>query len=444
MMHVVPNRWLGLVTTMTFGGAAWCVLLGSTLTAQTPKPVTYSKDVAPIFREKCEQCHHPNTAAPMSLQTFAEVRPWAKDIKTRVANREMPPWHLDKTLGIRDYKDDISLSDDQIDTVLSWIDQGALEGNPASLPPAREFPANQDTWLLVGQPDLVAETDEFTMYAKGSDWWIYQYADTGLTEDRYIKAIEIKPTNAKVVHHAVTSIALDPGAPGSNGGGVGGTLTEYAIGKYGDVFPDGTGKLLKAGSRIRFDMHYFAIGTEEHNRTKIAFKFYPKGYVPKYAVRSINFRDNPFGDLEIPPNSIVRNDGYYHLTQPTRLDAFQPHMHMRGKQMILEAIMPDNSVRVLTSVDHFDFAWMVNYIYADDAAPLLPAGTILHIIAIHDNTSANRRNPDPSMWVGFGERSVDDMTQAWVDLVTLDQSEFDRLVAERKAKAAQSTSQQQQ
>jgi hypothetical protein len=440
MKHLDPDRSLKFVRTVLLAAGAWGVLSGGALAADAAStPLTYAKDVAPIFREKCEQCHHPGTAAPMPLQTYAQVRPWLRNIRTRVANREMPPWHLDKTMGIREYKNDISLTDEQLDTVVHWIDQGAPEGNAANLPPAREFPNTDDTWLIVGQPDLVVETDDFSMYPAGSDWWIDQYADTGLTEDRYIKAIEIKPTNPKIVHHCVTSI-FDPDSKS----GVGGTLTEYAIGKYGDVFADGTGKLLKAGSRIRFDMHYFAIGSEQHNRTRIAFKFYPKGYVPKYKVESISFRDKPFNELEIPPNTVVRNDGYYRLNQPTRLDAFQPHMHMRGRQMILEAIMPDNTVQLLTSVDHFDFSWQINYVYADDVAPLLPAGTVLHIIAIHDNTSGNRRNPDPSMWVGYGERSVDDMTQAWVDLVPLDQKEFDRLVAERKAKADMPTTQQQQ
>ena len=163
-------------------------------------------------------------------------------------------------------------------------------------------------------------------------------------------------------------------------------------------------------------------------------------------MRSISFRNLPNDELEIPPNSIARHDGYFRLTRAVRLDAFQPHMHMRGKALTLEAINLDNTVTVLSSVDHFDFGWHVSYLYADDVAPLLPAGTILHMTGVHDNTAANKKNPDPAMWAGYGERSVDDMLQVWLNVVYLDDAEYNRLVAERKAKQGSrtSTSQQQQ
>ena len=140
-------------------------------------------------------------------------------------------------------------------------------------------------------------------------------------------------------------------------------------------------------------MHYFAIGSEQHNKTTIAFKFYPKGVTPKYQVRSQNIRNIPNDELEVPPNSVVRTDGYFRLPRPARIDSFQPHMHMPGRGLTVEAIDPvTNRTFILSSVDHFDFNWHINYVYADDAAPLLPAGTVLHLIGIHDNTSANRRN----------------------------------------------------
>ena len=150
-----------------------------------------------------------------------------------------------------------------------------------------------------------------------------------LTEDRWIKAMEIKPSNPKIVHHAVV-YAIEPDAPeGTPETGV--QLHEYAVGKYGDIFGDDTGRLLKAGTRLRFDMHYFAVGSEQHNKTTIAFKFYPKGVTPKYQVRSLPIRNTPNDELEVPPNTVVRTDGYYRLPRNARLDAFQPHMHMRGR-----------------------------------------------------------------------------------------------------------------
>ena len=403
-------------------------------------PVTYARDVSRIFQAKCTQCHHAGTGAPMSLTTYEEVRPWARSIRTRVASHEMPPWHLDKTVGIKKYKNDLSLNENDIATITRWVDADAPRGNVADLPAPQTF-APEDAWHI-GKPDLVVKMDKtHTMYTKGPDWWIDYFADTGLKEDRWIKAMEVRPGNRRIVHHTVV-YAIEPDAPaGTPESGV--MLHEYAVGKYGDTFNDSTGRMLKAGTRLRFDMHYFAIGEELTDQTEIAFIFYPKGVMPKYEVRSVNFRNVPNDELEIPPNSVVRHDGYFRLTRPTRLDAFQPHMHMRGRGMTLEAINLDNTVTVLSSVDHFDFNWHVSYLYGDDVAPLLPAGTMLHIIGTHDNTSANRRNPDPAMWAGFGERSVDDMLQVWLNVVYLDDAEFNRLVEERKAKqATHSTGQQ--
>jgi len=398
--------------------------------SQSTATPTFAKDIAPVFQRSCQTCHHAGTSAPMSLMTYEEARPWARSIQQRVVNRDMPPWHLDKTAGIRRYKNDRSLSDADIATVSRWVDAGAPLGNPADLPTPLTFRSEAE-WFI-GEPDLkITTANDFTMYSNGPDWWIDQFGDVTLTEDRWIKAMEIKPSNPKIVHHCVV-YAIEPDAPeGTPEGGI--QLHEYAVGKYGDIFAENTGRLLKKGTRLRFDMHYFAIGSEQHNKTTIAFKFYPKGVTPKYQVRSYAIRNIPNDDLEVPPNSLVRTDGYFRLPRNARIDAFQPHMHMRGRGMTLEAIDPaTNRTTVLSSVDHFDFNWHINYVYADDEAPLLPAGTMLHVIGVHDNTAANRRNPDPNMWVGFGERSVDDMLQVWLDMVYLDDAEFQRLVEERK------------
>src|ERR1700680_2427128 len=394
-------------------------------------PGTFSKNVAPIFQKSCQSCHHPGTMAPMSLMTYEEVRPWARSLKQRVVTRDMPPWHLDGTVGIRDYKNDISLSDREIATIVKWVDGGAPQGNPADMPKPLDFTSESD-WFI-GKPDLTVTTPkDFVMYPTGPDWWIDQFAEMTLTEDRWIKAMEVKPSNRKIVHHCVVYVLEPDAPPGTPGTGI--LLTEYAIGKYGAIFAENSSRLLKAGTRLRFDMHYFAVGSEQHNRTTIAFKFYPKGFTPTYEVKSIPIRNLPNDELEVPPNTVVRTDGYYHLTRNARIDAFQPHMHMRGRAMTLEAIDPaSNRTQILSSVDHFDFNWHINYVYADAASPLLPAGTVLHIIGVHDNTAANRRNPDPNMWVGFGERSVDDMLQFCLDIVYLDDAEFQRLVDERKA-----------
>ena len=443
MTSMAPGRWQRVRRVVPLAVLSTLAIAGAAQAADTPQQVTFSKDVAPIFQARCQNCHHAGAGAPMPLITYEDVRPWARSIKTRVQNREMPPWHLDKTVGIRKYKNDISLNDKEIATITKWIDSGSPQGNPADMPPARTF-APEDAWHI-GKPDLIVPMNgTHTMYKKGPDWWIDYFAEIPITEDRYIKAMEIRPGNRRIVHHVVMYVIEPDAPPGTPETGV--NLHEYAVGKYGDTFAENTSRLLKKGSRLRFDMHYFANGEESTDTTEMAFMFYPKGFVPKYEVKSISFRNIPNDELEIAPNTVTRHDGYFRLPKAARIDAFQPHMHMRGKAMTLEAINLDNTVTVLSSVDHFDFGWHISYLYADDVAPLLPAGTILHMTGVHDNTAANKKNPDPAMWAGYGERSVDDMLQVWLNVVYLDDAEYNRLVAERKAKQGSrtSTSQQQQ
>jgi hypothetical protein len=346
--------------------------------------------------------------APMSLLRYEDVRPWARAIKLRVSRREMPPWHLDRNVGIQEYKNDPSLSAEQVDTIVKWVDTGAPLGDVKDLPPPVQWP-DDEVWSI-GKPDHLITSTEHVMYANGPDWWLDYEVDSGLTEDRWVKAVETKPSKAgrRIVHHGNASVIAPDGTRTS--------LSEYAVGKYGDIFPDGTGRLIKAGSKISFNMHYHAVGEEIHDRTTVGLIFYPKGVVPKYQLIDPNM-GGTFDQLDIPANTVVRHDSYFRLPKPARLISFQPHMHMRGKAQTMEAIYPNGKTEVLSSVDHFDFNWQVSYVYKDDVAPLLPAGTVLHLIALHDNTTANRGNPDPTVWVGWGNRSIDDMLQCHMDLV---------------------------
>jgi len=180
-------------------------------------------------------------------------------------------------------------------------------------------------------------------------------------------------------------------------------------------------------------MHYFANGEQITDSTRIGLVFYPKGVTPKYRVIDPNMGGGCCRDLDIPANTVTRHDAYFPVRKPAKIISYQPHMHMRGKAQTMEAIYPDGHTEILSSVDRFDFNWHIPYVYADDVAPLLPAGTILHYIAIHDNTAANPRNPDPTQWVGYGDRSIDDMFQVHLNLVYLEQADYDRLAKERAA-----------
>jgi hypothetical protein len=392
---------------------------------------TFAKDVAPIFQEKCQTCHRPGQMGPMSLITYQDARPWARSIKTKVAARDMPPWHLDKTVGIQKFVNDISLSDKQIDTIVKWVDAGAPMGDPKDLPAPKVWPVGNG-WRLASsqgrQPDLIIKSTPWTQPAQGQDQWWQPTVDSGQTEDRWISAVEVKPSEKgrRIVHHGNSALA------------------EFAVGKEGEIYPENTGKLLKAGEKVRFDIHYHSVGEEITDQLEVGVWFYPKGYVPKYQVKG-----NALGvfqsmdTFDLPPGKVTVHHGYSTLTAPTKILSYQPHMHMRGKAMSMEAIYPDGHIEMLNYVDHFNFNWHINYVYTDDAAPVLPKGTVLHITAWHDNTAANKNNPDPTQWVGWGQRSFDDMYHAHLRMVSLTDEDYEQIVADRKKASTTTTGQQQ-
>jgi hypothetical protein len=398
--------------------------------------VTFTKDIAPILQEKCQSCHRPDTFAPMSLLTYEEARPWAKSIKQKVVAREMPPWYIDKTVGVRHFKNDVSLSDEQIATIAKWVDSGAPKGDPKDMPPPRTFD-DTDKWRM-GQPDLVVQLPKDQIVpAKGSDKWIDVLVDPGLTEDRYIRGIEVKPIKGfKVVHHVTTSMKHEDDAD-DGGDNVQGTfLNEYALGKNADVFPEGAGRLLKAGTKINFNLHLHSVGQETAANVALGLKLYPKGYQPKYAETTEKVGDPK--DLDIPANEgNARFDAYNTLTKPARLLSFQPHLHNRGKASCMEAIYPGgHKVETLSCVSRYQFAWHLVYLYEEDEQPLLPAGTILHLTSWYDNSTGNKFNPDPDNTITYGQRTVDEMGGAWISYYNLTDEEFKQQVEARKAKQA--------
>jgi hypothetical protein len=401
--------------------------------AQVTTAPTFTRDVAPIFQNSCQSCHRPDAMGPMSLLTYEETRPWARSIRQRVTQREMPPWYIDRNVGIHDFKNDISLSDEQIATIVKWVDAGAPKGDPADMPPARKFEDN-DRWHFT--PDLILKLDkDVVVKARNSDQWIDIAVDSGLTEDRYLQAVETKPLKGfKVVHHVVTSL-IEGGDEFENvDGGMtrGPLLNEFAVGKNADIFPEGSGRLIKAGTKINFNLHLHSVGEDIPTNVAVALKFYPKGYVPKHVQVTA-----PIGtseELDIRPNDPnARVDGYTTLTKPTLLLSYQPHMHLTGKAACMEAIYPGSTkIEPISCVDRYHFNWHITYLYADDARPILPAGTILHVITWHDNSAANKNDPDPDNWKGWGERTVDDMSFIWANYYTLTDDEFKQMTEERK------------
>ena len=397
------------------------VLAGAALAQEAD--VTFAKDVATILQEKCEACHRTGQMAPMSLTTYAEVRPWARAIRTKVVAGDMPPWHMSKTTGIQNFVNDISLTADELDTIVRWVDAGAPLGNPEDLPPAREWPSGE-RWrvgdLLGRDPDLIVKSTPWTQAAEGQDQWWQPVVDPGTTEDRWIKAVEVRPTleGRRIVHHGNSALA------------------EFAVGKAGEIYPENTGRLFKAGEKVRFDIHYHSVGEEITDYLSTGVWFYPKDVVPKYVVKhSAMGVFQSMDTFDLPPHTVTKHHAFIPLAKPTRILSYQPHMHVRGKSMSIEAIYPNGRVEMLSFVENFNFNWHVNYVYADDAAPLLPAGTMLKLTAWHDNTSANRANPDPTQWVGWGQRSYDDMYHAHVRYIELDDEDYEEMVQERRRAA---------
>lgn len=408
--------------------------------ADAPQQVTFTKDVAPIFQEHCQDCHHAGTVAPMSLVKYEEARPWARAIKQRVSAREMPPWFIDRNVGVQHYANDESLSDEEIATIVKWVDGGAQQGNPSDMPPARQFTDDQ-AWQI-GKPDVIITLPkDVVVKAHGADWWPDILVDPGLTEDRYIQALQIIPSKGyNVIHHIRTSLVEGEAGTRHSGqldgnvalevGEQGVFLNEYAIGKGADVFADGSGRLIKAGTKINFQFHLHANGTETPANVALGLKLYPKGYTPKHVITSLTVGVN---EIDIRPHEAdVRSDAYMPLIKPARLLSFQPHLHNRGKAECLEAIYPNGKTEML-SCARFEFNWMRNYVYADDAAPLLPAGTILHSIMWHDNSEKSRFNPDPDSQVTWGERTVDEMASAWLSYYYMSEEDFKKETEARKA-----------
>jgi mono/diheme cytochrome c family protein len=423
--------------TLLMAVAAFTVMSAA---AEAQEQGTFAKNVAPIFQAHCQACHHAGTVAPMSLVTYEDARPWARAIKQRVAAREMPPWFIDKNVGVQHFANDESLTDEEIATIVKWVDGGALQGNPADMPPPRQF-ADDQSWQI-GKPDLIiALPKDVVVKAHGPDWWPDILVDPGLTEDRYVQAIQIIPTKGyAVIHHIRTSI-VEPDAGTRHSGQLDGNvalevgeqgvfLNEYAIGKGADVFTDGSGRLIKAGTKINFQFHLHASGTETPTNVALGLKLYPKGYMPKHVITSLTVGVNEI-DLR-PHEANVRSDAYMPLIKPARLLSFQPHMHDRGKAECLEAIYPNGKTEML-SCARFEFNWMRNYVYSDDAAPLLPAGTILHSIMWHDNSEQSRFNPDPDAQITWGERTIDEMGSAWLSYYYMSEEDFKKETEARKA-----------
>jgi hypothetical protein len=411
-----------------------------------PEDVTFSRDIAPILQRSCQNCHNPVGVAPMSLVTYQEVRRFSRRIQERTAIRDrsgaMPPWYVEKNIGIQQYKQDNSLSDAELALITAWADNGAPEGDPADLPAPREFDDSGE-WTI--RPDLVVSSEELLVQGTDPDWWgEIASIPLGLVEDRYVAAVQLREVNdiksnqetgretgretvggRYIVHHMIWRTQV-PGTRQNTSWPV------HEVGRNPDIFDPGAGRLLRAGSEIASEsIHLHSNGRDTRARLEIAFEFFPVGYEPKYRGGITALANG--SDIDIEANeSGQRLDAYTVTRQHTKIISFEPHLHAPGERMCLEAIWGFKA-ETLSCVG-YDHNWVRTYVYQDDYQPLLPKGTILHITGYMNNTETNQNVPDSRNWQGSGNRSVANMFIDLGERVGLTDEQFVEEMAERVQK----------
>ena len=416
--------------------AALAALLPLVLSAQT-----YTNEVAAIINDNCVVCHRAGGIGPMSFETYEQVRPWAPLISLKVMKREMPPYAYDHGIGIQDLQGDWRLSQKDIDTVVEWVDTGASYGDPDKVVQPVNL-RDPEAWSFeedFGAPDAIIASVAIDIPASGNDLWHKHNVPTGLSEDRCIKAVQVKPRgDAKsVVHHANSSIITE--------GGRQGMLTEYAMGKWGEIVPEGVCRTIPANAEVAWDIHMFPGGLGamapgsviRDNVVEIGLWLYTEeeSQELKYKQDLSLYRLGDQDDITIPPHGYYMTQGFHSFDHPVRLDSFQPHGHLRMNAASLEIFYPETGrTEQISQVSNWSATWHHSHLYAPDVAPLLPAGAVIVLKQWYDNTAENPNNPDPDMWVMGGSRTGDEMTHAWLAITHLDDEGYNKLKEERNGK----------
>ncbi|HZI78957.1 MAG TPA: cytochrome c [Vicinamibacterales bacterium] len=367
---------------------------------QAAPDVTFSKDVAPIFNSRCVSCHRPGEVAPFSLLSFKDARPWAQSIKHQVETGAMPPWKADPHFG--EFRDPRTLTDREIATIAAWVNGGAKEGNPADLPRA---PRITEGWQI-GTPDVVLTMKEpVTIPASGTVPYATYPTDFVLDRDVWVQAIEIRPGNRRVVHHAVAQADL-PGVSVGPGGSQ--NVHLFSPGLEAMVWREGYGKFFPKGTRFSFQMHYNAIGRETTDQSKIGLKF---ATAPVHTQVNTTIVLN--NTLLVPP-MVQKHEviAAFQFPNEARIHALRPHMHLRARLGTASLIQPGGERRVLLHIPDWDDSWQNYYVLARPAP--VSKGSILEYLASYDNSPANALNPDPRQPVPWGQQVWDEMHSVYM------------------------------
>jgi mono/diheme cytochrome c family protein len=379
--------------------APGCLLL---LPRDGPRPVSYAEDAAPILLRRCATCHRAGGAAPFAMRDYAMVRGWAPMMRESILTLRMPPWHADPHVGR--FANDVSLTREEARALVRWIEAGAPRGDgPDPLAEARAEPP--PAWPL-GEPDLVVAAPRQAIPAAGVLPYRYETIELPLQKDVWLRAADVRPTNLLATHHATATIVYPEGREPERLEGphfARGLLAGYVPGREPEPFPEGTGFLLPAGARIRFQLHYGTTGKEEVDEPRLGL-YFGRGR-PRHELRIGAAASTTF---EIPPGTPDHEEvAERTLSRDVVIYRLTPHMHYRGRRMAIEAHYPDGRSELLLSVPNYRFPWQRQYVLAEPR--LLPAGTRVVARAGFDNSARNPANPDPTVAVRFGEQSFEEM-----------------------------------
>ena len=377
------------------------LMTGPTASTTNENNPTFSKDVAPIFFKNCTGCHRPGEIAPMSLLTYKDARPWAKSIREKVANRDMPPWHADPKYG--EWRNDRRISQEAINTILAWVNNGAQEGDPKDLPPTPEYTLG---WRI-GKPDETFSAPEQSVPAEGVVDYQYLSVPTNFKEDRYITSAEIRSSANAVVHHVIVFVQ-EPGATSRLQGKL---LVGFAPGEDPAIFRPGFGRKIPAGSNLLFQIHYTPNGTPAKDVTTVGL-IYAKSPI-QHTVVTRPVLQTAFAIPAGDPNYEVKSS--FTFNESAQLYSFMPHMHLRGKDFEYKAVFPDGTSKILLSVPRYDFSWQTYYVLKDPIA--VPKGTRIECVAHFDNSTNNKYNPDPTKVVKWGDQTWEEMMIGWMSFV---------------------------
>jgi peroxiredoxin/mono/diheme cytochrome c family protein len=371
--------------------------------------VTYSKEVARIVQENCQKCHHAGTAAPFEMLSFDDVMNHGEMIKEVVQRRQMPPWHADPRYGT--FSNDRRLTEQEIDTLVAWVDAGMPRGDDKDLPPTVEY---ADGWTI-GKPDIIFEMpEEVSVPASGTVPYRYFTTETNFEEDVWIQAAEARPGNRAAVHHII-AFYQEPGKEPSRRF-EDQWIVATAPGDMPLVLPPGVARKIPKGSKIVWQMHYTPTGKEETDRSQIGLILYKGDEPPKYEARTRGLANVR---LQIPPGA-SHHEVKSQLTVPADvyLLSFSPHMHVRGKDFEYKATFPDGKQEVLLSVPQYDFNWQSTYRLPEPR--FVPKGTKIQCVAHYDNSPNNPANPDPKIEVHWGDQTWEEMMIGYLDYMLAD------------------------